>query len=74
MDSFFKTTYGSLMYLSSCIKMTVIHNNRVGTFTEMHKEIVGDIECDVPMILQVLPYFYPRTASLNLLPSPSGFE
>lgn len=74
MDSFFKTTYGSLMYLSSCIKMTVIHNNRVGTFTEMHKEIVGDIECDVPMILQVLLYFYPRTASLNLLPSPSEFK
>lgn len=34
----------SLMYLSSCIKMTAIHISKVGTITEMHKEIVGDIE------------------------------
>lgn len=51
MDSFFKIIYGSLMYLFFCIKMIVIYNSRVGIFIEMYKEIVGDIECDVLMIL-----------------------
>lgn len=60
------------MYLSSCIKMTAIHNSKVGTITEMHKEIVGGIELWCTNDITSIAIFLPKDSFFKPIIQPLG--